>query len=206
VSKTPIIRSQLEDEEIREVVNSAVNCSKADWDNFETSWDFQTHPLLRGNFTRLADAFECWRRQADEAFHGDDLLARRCPDGGFKMVEYDHTTNDPETQFADMQQKKPRKQRVTHVEQDHISLNPTKGNIQEGTRSKPKQKQERPEDGISEVSDAVYNHFEGRLGDVVRLLDKMPDYTNLEEYLKTHARTKTSDEIIQKMEKMIKCL
>ena len=42
--------------------------TQTDWDNFETSWDFQTHPLLRHDTPRLATAFECWHKAADEAF------------------------------------------------------------------------------------------------------------------------------------------
>ncbi len=33
-------------ERINEIVNALISESKADWDSFETSWDFQTHPLL----------------------------------------------------------------------------------------------------------------------------------------------------------------
>lgn len=48
--------------------DKAISLSKTDWDNFETSWDFQTHPLLRYGTSRLHDAFSCWQKQADEAF------------------------------------------------------------------------------------------------------------------------------------------
>ena len=47
----------------------AVNISKTDWDNFETSWDFQTHPLLRDNtIHQLSQAFTTWETESDRAF------------------------------------------------------------------------------------------------------------------------------------------
>jgi hypothetical protein len=42
--------------------------SRQDWDNFETSWDFQTHPLLRHNTPSLAQAFSNWHQQSETAF------------------------------------------------------------------------------------------------------------------------------------------
>lgn len=34
-------------EEINNITDSAIGHSKSDWDSFETSWDFQAHPLIR---------------------------------------------------------------------------------------------------------------------------------------------------------------
>ncbi len=34
-------------ENIEKIVNDSISLSKADWDSFETSWDFVTHPLVR---------------------------------------------------------------------------------------------------------------------------------------------------------------
>ena len=51
------------------ILEDAVLISKTDWDNFETSWDFQTHPLLRHDTTRLSTAFDCWHRASDDAFY-----------------------------------------------------------------------------------------------------------------------------------------
>jgi hypothetical protein len=52
----------------QKVALSAIEISKSDWDNFETSWDFQTHPLLRHNTKRLSQAFDIWQNQAETAF------------------------------------------------------------------------------------------------------------------------------------------
>lgn len=51
------------------MIEKSRKISKIDWDNFETSWDFQTHPLLRYDTPRLSVAFDCWRKASDEAFY-----------------------------------------------------------------------------------------------------------------------------------------
>ena len=51
-----------------EISNQAISISKTDWDNFETSWDFQTHPLLRSGVPTLAAAFAHWEAQSEAAF------------------------------------------------------------------------------------------------------------------------------------------
>ena len=41
---------------------------KIDWDNFETSWDFKTHPLTRYKTNLIQQAFENWQQQTESAF------------------------------------------------------------------------------------------------------------------------------------------
>lgn len=41
-------------ERINEIVNALISESKADWNFFETSWDFQTHPLLASSALDMA--------------------------------------------------------------------------------------------------------------------------------------------------------
>ncbi len=53
---------------IYKIVNDAVEISKSDWDNFETSWDFQTHTLLRENTKYLSEAFTIWQSKSETAF------------------------------------------------------------------------------------------------------------------------------------------
>lgn len=45
-----------------------VEFSKKDWDSFETSWDFQHHPLLR-KVPTIAEAFDQWRAECDDRFN-----------------------------------------------------------------------------------------------------------------------------------------
>ncbi len=49
-------------------VERTVTLGRQDWDNFETSWDFQTHPLLRTPHPRLSAAFTDWQNTAAAAF------------------------------------------------------------------------------------------------------------------------------------------
>ncbi len=64
ISKIPV---RIE-ESYKEVFNKLVNISRQDWDNFETSWDFQTHPLLRYNTPKLSEAFKNWQTDSENAF------------------------------------------------------------------------------------------------------------------------------------------
>ena len=63
---------------IEEVVRKNNNLSRSDWDSFESSWDFQTHPLIsviaknrllfeRGRID-LAECFACWEAECAERF------------------------------------------------------------------------------------------------------------------------------------------
>ena len=45
-----------------------VEFSKKDWDSFETSWDFQHHPLLR-KVPTIAEAFEQWQAECNDRFN-----------------------------------------------------------------------------------------------------------------------------------------
>lgn len=44
--KIPVINFQEGRNEIKEIVDNCIRISKEDWDFFETSWDFQQHPLV----------------------------------------------------------------------------------------------------------------------------------------------------------------
>ena len=51
LEKLPFIICDKQYEKIVMLTNNAIDISKQDWDFFETSWDFQTHPLLRQSDT-----------------------------------------------------------------------------------------------------------------------------------------------------------
>ena len=55
-------------EYVNDVVSENVCFSKKDWDSFETSWDFQRHPLLR-KVSTIAEAFEQWQAECDDRFN-----------------------------------------------------------------------------------------------------------------------------------------
>ena len=73
-------------ENISNIVNHAVDLSKLDWDSFETSWDFVTHPFITYRSGagyadipmnkwqyRIADAYHTWESNATAQF---DLLKK----------------------------------------------------------------------------------------------------------------------------------
>ena len=50
------------------MVNECIEFEKVDWDSFETSWDFQRHPLLR-KVSTISEAFEQWQNECDSRFN-----------------------------------------------------------------------------------------------------------------------------------------
>lgn len=53
---------------VENLVKQNITLSKSDWDSFETSWDFQHHPLLR-NVPTIAEAFTQWQTECDNRFN-----------------------------------------------------------------------------------------------------------------------------------------
>lgn len=54
-----------------ELCNECVELSKADWDSFETSWDYKTHPFIRISkfgHSSLKEIFAIWENECDERF------------------------------------------------------------------------------------------------------------------------------------------
>ena len=68
-------------EEIKDIVNKNVGLSKQDWDSFETSWDFQQHPLVKLRLSgayawgdelpvmRISSAYKAWEIECDVRFN-----------------------------------------------------------------------------------------------------------------------------------------
>ena len=53
---------------VNELVCQNIEIAKTNWDSFETSWDFQHHPLLR-KVTTIAEAFNQWLTECDDRFN-----------------------------------------------------------------------------------------------------------------------------------------
>lgn len=68
IAKLPIIVDENRTDEIDRIVDSNVQISKSDWDSYETSWDFQHHPLLR-KVPTIAQAFDQWQAECDDRFN-----------------------------------------------------------------------------------------------------------------------------------------
>lgn len=54
---------------INSIVPENVATSKADWDSFETSWDFLIHPLIVKNLSLLSDSFKTWTDECNKRFN-----------------------------------------------------------------------------------------------------------------------------------------
>lgn len=57
-----------EHSDIDELVKKNIELSKNDWDAFETSWDFEYHPLFR-KVPNIKKAFEQWKTESEERFN-----------------------------------------------------------------------------------------------------------------------------------------
>ncbi len=56
------------DAEVDEFVKKAIEIAKTDWDNYETSWDFATNPLIATKEKNLATAYSKWQTQNRAAY------------------------------------------------------------------------------------------------------------------------------------------
>ena len=55
---------------IDDIVDENIQISKDDWDSFETSWDFEQHPLLRFKENgKVEDSFNKWKEYKQEQFN-----------------------------------------------------------------------------------------------------------------------------------------
>lgn len=61
-------KKDIKNELIGTISAKSIKCSKSDWDSFETSWDFQRHPLIRKTAT-IKEAFSQWQQECDERFN-----------------------------------------------------------------------------------------------------------------------------------------
>ena len=66
VGKIPVIVKNKE--VVEKYVDNNIALSKNDWDSFETSWEFQYHPLFRKTST-IAEAFRQWQQDCDAKFN-----------------------------------------------------------------------------------------------------------------------------------------
>lgn len=68
IASIPVSRKILSNSEVRNTSETNIDLCKIDWDSFETSWDFQRHPLLR-KVPTIAEAFDMWQSECDERFN-----------------------------------------------------------------------------------------------------------------------------------------
>ena len=68
VASLPVICRENMIDQVDVVVQENITLSRNDWDSFETSWDFQQHPLLR-KVPTIAEAFDQWQAECDDRFN-----------------------------------------------------------------------------------------------------------------------------------------
>ncbi|GGJ91375.1 class I SAM-dependent DNA methyltransferase [Lentibacillus kapialis] len=68
ISRLPIKKSSKN--YVNDIVMKNILLSKSDWDSFETSWDFKTHPFIefQQNAAKLSDAYKNWEQEAEHRF------------------------------------------------------------------------------------------------------------------------------------------
>lgn len=70
IAQVPFLRKQTKAREadIIPIVDECKQLSKADWDSFETSWNFKRHPLIRSCST-VSEAYSQWEEECNERFN-----------------------------------------------------------------------------------------------------------------------------------------
>ena len=73
IGQQPYLMTEGARKEVAEIARENVSLSRADWDAFETSWDFKRHPLVRfaqgQSMPRLSDCFKAWDEECAERFN-----------------------------------------------------------------------------------------------------------------------------------------
>ena len=67
IERIPCIIAEDRKKVVEGLAQENISLSRADWDSFETSWDFKRHPLICGERT-VSAAFDKWEREATERF------------------------------------------------------------------------------------------------------------------------------------------
>ena len=67
VRKIPLLFNEYYKNEIDSLVQQNIDLSKSDWDSFETSWDFQTHPLIKP-VPLISESFAQWSDECEKRF------------------------------------------------------------------------------------------------------------------------------------------
>ncbi|GAA5818034.1 MAG: BREX-1 system adenine-specific DNA-methyltransferase [Methanobrevibacter sp. CfCl-M3] len=69
ISKIPVIFDTNSNDLLAEKANENINLSKEDWDNFEESWNFTLHPLMKYKNDSLEKSFIKWDEIAKNRFY-----------------------------------------------------------------------------------------------------------------------------------------
>ncbi len=69
MSRVPIIIDAKYKNNVEELVEQNIKLCKEDWDAFETSWDFEEHPLIKYSFSKISEAFDAWTNECNVRFN-----------------------------------------------------------------------------------------------------------------------------------------
>lgn len=65
----PVYPKSFENEDIKKIGTNNISLSKVDWDSFETSWDFEVHPLIKNHTNAIKEAFDLWNKECNDRFN-----------------------------------------------------------------------------------------------------------------------------------------
>lgn len=70
--RIPMVEDETKIDAVTSLVKECIECSKKDWDSFETSWNFQRHPLIipavDRHYIRLSDCWKEWGHTCAQRF------------------------------------------------------------------------------------------------------------------------------------------
>ena len=71
IARLPILHSLSKEQEVNDLVTENINLAKEDFDSFENSWDFTTHPFIKYKTStgKLLDAYLQWEKEANSRFN-----------------------------------------------------------------------------------------------------------------------------------------
>lgn len=71
IARLPILHSLSKEQEVNDLVTENINLAKEDFDSFENSWDFITHPFIKYKTStgKLLDAYLQWEKVANGRFN-----------------------------------------------------------------------------------------------------------------------------------------
>lgn len=71
IARLPILHSLSKEQEVNDLVTENINLAKEDFDSFENSWDFTTHPFIKYKTStgKLLDAYLQWEKVTNGRFN-----------------------------------------------------------------------------------------------------------------------------------------
>ncbi|BDZ68767.1 BREX-1 system adenine-specific DNA-methyltransferase PglX [Methanobacterium ferruginis] len=69
IASLPVIYSKEYEKKVIKIVKENIKISQDDWDSFETSWNFKSHPILRFNNNTLEGTFNLWKSFKEKEFY-----------------------------------------------------------------------------------------------------------------------------------------